>query len=66
MGLVIGLALVGNMLVAAIAGTIIPLGLDAIGLDPSLASSILVTAITDSLGFFIFPSLASIFLANLL
>lgn len=66
LGLVIGLALVGNMLVAAIAGTIIPLGLDGVGLDPALASSVLVTAITDSLGFFIFLSLASIFLANLL
>lgn len=66
LGLVITLALIGNMLVAAIAGTIIPLGLDAVGLDPALASSVLVTAITDSLGFFIFLSLASIFLPHLL
>lgn len=36
LGLVIALALIGNMLVAAIAGTIIPLGLNALGQDPAL------------------------------
>jgi len=66
LGLVIALALIGNMLVAAIAGTIIPLGLNALGQDPALASSVLVTAITDSFGFFIFLGLASFFLNNLL
>jgi len=58
---VLGLAIVGNMIVAGIAGTLVPLGLKAIGQDPALASSVLVTALTDSLGFFIFLSLASIF-----
>ncbi|MDH3944382.1 MAG: magnesium transporter [Anaerolineae bacterium] len=66
LGLVIGLALVGNIFIAAIAGTLIPLALKAIGQDPAIASSVLVTAITDSLGFFIFLSLASIFMRNLL
>ena len=66
LGIVIALALIGNILVAAIAGTIIPLGLDALGRDPALASSVLVTAITDSFGFFIFLGLASIFFNNLL
>ncbi|MBW8009988.1 MAG: magnesium transporter [Chloroflexi bacterium] len=66
LGLVLGLALVGNMIVAAIAGTAIPLGLKAIGQDPALASSVLVTAATDSLGFLIFLGLATYFMENLL
>lgn len=66
LGIVLGFALVGNMLVAAIAGTVIPLGLKAIGQDPALASSVLVTAATDSLGFLIFLGLATYFLENLI
>lgn len=65
LGLILGLALLGNMVVAGIAGTFVPLGLQAIGQDPALASSVLVTAATDSLGFLIFLSLASYFLPYL-
>lgn len=66
LGLVLGLALVGNMILAGIVGTLAPLGLKAIGQDPAMASSVLVTAVTDSLGFFIFLSLANLFLSNLI
>jgi magnesium transporter len=62
LALVLGLALLGNMIVAGIVGTIIPLGLHALGQDPALASSVLVTAATDSMGFLIFLSLAAYFL----
>ena len=62
LGLVLGLALLGNMLVASIVGTLAPLILEFIGQDPALASSVVVTAITDSIGFLIFLSLASVFL----
>lgn len=62
---VLCLALAGNMLVAVIAGTLIPLLLKAVRLDPALASSVLVTAVTDSVGFFLFLSLAQIFQAYL-
>jgi len=62
LGLVLGLALLGNMLVASIVGTLAPLILEFIGQDPALASSVLVTAITDIIGFLIFLSLASVFL----
>jgi magnesium transporter len=65
LGLILGLALFGNMLVAVAAGTIVPLILHAINLDPALASSIFVTAITDSIGFALFLGLASIFLPYL-
>lgn len=66
LGLVLGLALIGNLVLAAIVGTLTPLGLKAIGMDPAMASTVLVTAVTDSLGFFIFLSLANSFLPYLL
>lgn len=62
LGLVLGLALLGNMLVASIVGTLAPLILEFTGQDPALASSVLVTAITDIIGFLIFLSLARAFL----
>ena len=62
LGLILGLAMVGNMIVASIVGTVVPLGLNAIGQDPALSSSVFVTAVTDACGFFIFLSLAAIFL----
>jgi len=62
LGLVLGLALLGNMLVASIVGTLAPLILEFSGQDPALASSVLVTAMTDIIGFLIFLSLASLFL----
>ncbi len=65
LGLVLGLALVGNLIVAGIVGTLAPLVLHFIGQDPALASSVLVTAATDSLGFLIFLSLAKFFLPYL-
>ena len=65
MGLVLGLALLGNMLVAGIIGTLVPVGLKTLRLDPALASSVLVTAVTDSVGFALFLSLAVIFLPHL-
>jgi magnesium transporter len=65
LGLVLGLALVGNMIVAALVGTIIPLLLKYFDQDPALASSVLVTAATDALGFLIYLSLASLFLPSI-
>jgi magnesium transporter len=66
LGIVLGLALIGNLILAGIVGTLAPLGLKAIGQDPAMASTVLVTAATDSLGFFIFLSLARFFFNNLL
>lgn len=62
LGLVLGLALLGNMLVASVVGTLAPLVLEFLDQDPAMASSVLVTALTDSIGFVIFLSLARIFL----
>jgi magnesium transporter len=65
LGVVLGLALLGNMLVAGIVGAVIPLSLRALRLDPALASSVLVTTVTDSVGFGLFLGLAWIFLPYL-
>lgn len=66
LGLILGLALIGNMVIAVIVGTLIPLVLKALQLDPALASAVLVTAVTDSAGFALFLGLASIFLPQLI
>ena len=55
-------ALVLDMFLGALAGASIPLLLKRLGRDPAQASSIFLTAITDSAGFFIFLSLATLFL----
>ena len=65
LGLVLGLALVGNMLVAGLVGALVPIGLKVLKLDPALASSVLVTTVTDSVGFALFLGLASLFLPYL-
>jgi magnesium transporter len=65
LGLVLGLALVGNMLIATTVGTLVPLILKAAKLDPALASTVLVTSVTDSVGFALFLGLASLFLSQM-
>src|SRR4029078_12171803 len=54
LGLVIGSAMVINMLVAALVGILIPLLLDRIGADPAIASSVFTTMATDCIGFLSF------------
>ena len=62
LGLIIFLAMIGNLIVAGFSGLLIPLILDKLHIDPALSSSIFLTTATDVLGFFIFLSLAKIFL----
>lgn len=62
LGGVIGLAMIVNLLAAALAGILIPLVLDYFDLDPAPASGVFVTAVTDVTGFFAFLGLASIWL----
>lgn len=51
-----------NLLLAALLGVMIPLTLRKLGRDPALGSSVMITAVTDSGGFFIFLALATFFL----
>jgi len=62
LGLVMTGAMVLSLLLAAIMGVAVPLTLQKLGRDPALGSSVLITAITDSGGFFIFLGLATLFL----
>jgi magnesium transporter len=55
-------AMIGNMLIGATLGVVIPMLRDRFGKDPAMGSSVLLTFATDSLGFFIFLGLATIFL----
>ena len=65
LGGVLALAMVINMFVAATAGTLIPLGLRALKIDPALASSVFITTLTDVAGFASFLGLATVFLKYL-
>jgi magnesium transporter len=62
LGLVMTAAMTLNLLLAACAGVGIPLLRQRLGGDPALGSSVMITALTDSGGFFIFLGLASLFL----
>ncbi len=65
LGLVLGLAMVINMFVAATAGTLIPVTLRALKVDPALASSVFITTLTDMFGFLSFLGLGTLFLRYL-
>ena len=62
LGLVMTAAMMLNLVLAAMMGVFIPLALDKLGRDPAMGSSVMITAVTDSGGFFIFLGLATLFL----
>jgi len=64
-GLVVSVALVGNMLVAGAVGSLIPLGLRALRLDPAVASGIFLTSITDVMGIVFLLGLGTILIDQL-
>lgn len=61
LGIVIGLAMIVNLISAGIAGAAIPVTMKAIGLDPAQCSNIILTTITDVMGFFSFLGFAVLF-----
>lgn len=65
-GIVTGLAMFMNMILANIAGYFIPVILEKFHVDPALASGVFVTTVTDVLGFFFFLGLATLFLPYLI
>ena len=62
LGLVMTSAMLLNLVVGALVGMIVPLVMQKMGRDPAIGSSVLLTFTTDSMGFFIFLGLATIFL----
>ena len=65
LGMILALAMIINMFVAATAGTLIPLSLRALKVDPALASSVFITTLTDVFGFLSFLGLATLFISKL-
>ncbi|RAH38920.1 magnesium transporter [Halomonas sp. SL1] len=61
-GIIIAAALVINMLAAGVAGIVIPLMLKRFGIDPALSGSVVLTTVTDVVGFMSFLGLATLFL----
>jgi magnesium transporter len=58
-GGVIAMAMITNLLIAGFCGVAIPLAIDRVGIDPALASTVLLTTVTDVVGFFVFLGLAT-------
>lgn len=66
LGLIVQLAMIGSLTIGSLLGFLIPVFLKSLGIDPALASSIFLTAITDVSGFFIFLGLAKLFMPLLI
>jgi magnesium transporter len=66
LGVVVGVAMLANLITAGIAGVVVPLGMQALKIDPALASPILVTTVTDTMGYLIYLSFATLVLVQLL
>jgi magnesium transporter len=64
LGTVIGFAMLINLSIAALSGTIIPLTLKHLGIDPAIASPVFLTTVTDVVGFVTFLGLATLFLLS--
>jgi magnesium transporter len=65
LGIVLGLAMLGNMLVAGMFGAGVPLLLRQLRMDPAVSSAVFVTTFTDVIGFVLFLGLAAIFVEHL-
>ncbi|HRD77751.1 MAG TPA: magnesium transporter [Hyphomicrobiaceae bacterium] len=64
LGLVIGAAMIVNLMAAALAGILVPMTLNRYGLDPAPASGVFVTTVTDVVGFFAFLGLAALWMTK--
>ncbi len=62
LGIVMVLAMTLNLMLAALMGVLIPISMLKLGRDPAVGSSVMITAVTDSGGFFIFLGLATLLL----
>ena len=59
LGVVVGAAMIINLLAAGLAGILVPIGLQRAGADPAVSSAVFVTTVTDIVGFFVFLGLAA-------
>lgn len=65
LGVVILLSMIGNCIIACLVGYLIPIGLQAMNIDPAMASAVILTTVTDVCGFFLFLGLATMFITKL-
>ncbi|HEX6304447.1 MAG TPA: magnesium transporter [Anaerolineales bacterium] len=65
LGFVVGIATLLNMITAGLAGVLVPMGMQSLKVDPALASPVLVTTLTDTLGYLVYLSLATVVLIQL-
>jgi magnesium transporter len=66
LAIILGVALLANMFLAAVVGTLVPVALKALRVDPAIASSVIITTFTDVFGFFSFLGLATLLIRFLL
>ena len=66
LGMVVGLAMLGNMILAGSVGAAVPLIMRRIGIDPAVASAVVVTTFTDVCGFLLFLSIATVSISLIL
>ena len=66
LGVVLGLAMIGNMIIAGLSGAGIPLLLTRLKIDPAVASAVFVTTCTDVIGFLLFLGLATVLIRFLI
>ncbi len=64
MAMVTAMAMIVSLFAAAVAGILLPLGLDALGFDPAASSVVFLTTVTDCVGFFSFLGLATLILLH--
>lgn len=62
LGMVLAMAMIVTLIAAALSGILVPIGLDRMGVDPAVASSVFVTTVTDVIGFLAFLGFATILL----
>jgi magnesium transporter len=64
LGVIVAVAMIVNLVIAAVAGTMLPLIMRKLQIDPALAGGVVLTTVTDVVGFTTFLGLGAIFLAN--
>ncbi len=64
LGVIVALALIVNLVIAAIVGTLLPLVMRRLMIDPALAGGVVLTTVTDVVGFVTFLGLGALFLVN--
>ena len=62
LGLVLGAAMIFNMIVSGLAGIMVPVTLSRLKIDPAISSGVFVDTVTDIIGLFVFLYLAAVFL----